>query len=146
MVCMIDHVKSEVFAFDGETIKVDEGVVPLINLLTSHGITARNSCEGVVLFIDQTHYEARNHRVEIRLVHDEVSMAFVQGLIVDSHFFDPKTSFWTIQFDSVPAGRNKGENRITLTFPPQDLQPLIDYIRMKEELAMFTKNVGDAFL
>lgn len=146
MTCMIDHTKTDLFAYDGETIKVDDGVVPLINLLTDHGITARNSCEGVVLFIDQTHYEARNHRVEIRLVHDKVSLAFVQGLLVDSHFFEGDKVFWKIEFDTVPAGNRKGEKRVTLSFPPQDLQPLIDYIRMKEELAMFTKNVGDAFL
>lgn len=135
MVCMIDHKKTELFAFDGESIKVDEGVVGLVTLLTNHRISARSCCEGVVLLIDQTHYEARNHRCEIRMVHDDISLAFIQGLLVDSQFFDNDKAFWKIEFNTVPAGPYKGEHRITIHFPPQDLQPLIDYIKIKEELA-----------
>lgn len=146
MVCIIDHKKIEVFAFDGESIKIDEGMVPLASLLNKHRISVRGACEGVVLFIDQTHYEARNHRCELRMVHDEISLAFVQGLMIDSQFFDSAKAFWRIEFDRIPAGVRKGEQRITLNFPPQDLQPLVDYIKIKEELALMdTVDYGSIF-
>jgi len=141
MVCMIDHKKTDVIAFDGESVKVDEGVVGLVTLLTSHRISVRNCCEGEVLLIDQTHFEARNHRCEVRMLHNDISLAFIRGIFMDSQFFEAEKVLWQIQFDTVPAGIRKGERRITIYFPPQDLPHLIDYITMKDELAKFHKEI-----
>ena len=142
MQCMIDHEKVELTAYDGGTAKIDIDMEPLSTMLTRHRIVVRKACQGRVRFIDQTHYEAGGHRAEIWLVHDDISMAFLQGLLIDSHFFSRK-NFWTIQFDWVPNGPHKDEKRISLSFPPQDIQPLIDYIKMKDEMVMINTFNGD---
>ena len=133
----VDHEKLEGVSYDGENVRVDSGTMLLFRALTDHRMIVRAICQGHVLFADQTHYEARQHRAEVRLVHDEVSLAFVRGLMLDSHFFEADKVLWDIQFDWVPFGERKGERRVTLSFPPQDIQGLIDYISMKDTLARF---------
>lgn len=139
MRCTTDHEKVERTSYDGESIRIDAPMVALVDLLMEHRISVRNACEGTVLFIDQTHYEARPHRAEVRMIHDEVSLAFVRGLMVDSHFFEAEKILWDIRFDRVPGGPRKDERRITICFPPQDTEALITYIKMKEGLAKFRK-------
>lgn len=136
MICY-DHEKVELTNRDGDVSRIDSGMVKLVELLISHGIIVRNACEGHALFVDQTHYDARKYRSEIRVVHDDISLAFVRGLIVDSHFFQADKVLWSIEFDSIPFGPTKGEKRITLSFPQQDIDGLVNYISMRESLSNF---------
>lgn len=120
----------------GEPIRADSGIAELVQKCTDHRMVVRGSCQGYDdIYKDPTHYAAGQYRAYLNLKRDEITMAFVQGLIMDSHFFMADKVLWDIVFDRIPHGDNKDENRITLVFPAQDIKPLIDYFEMKNSLA-----------
>lgn len=127
---------------DGGTIEVDVDLVPLITHLHQLGISIDTSCQGAPKFVDQTENEARRYRAHVLMIRSKQSLELVRWLMNGTDIFLDEKICWTIEFDRSP---DDNINRISLCFPHQDIQRLVDLLQAREDREAFIKMVSGAF-
>ncbi|AWN03445.1 hypothetical protein PBI_COUNT_124 [Microbacterium phage Count] len=114
------------YPFTGESVHIDEKMVPLMDILWKAGVETQFCCEGDHKFIDPTEWDARDHRAYILMTRTDNSLEFVKLLLGSFYAFTAEKVSWTIEFDRNP---HDDVNRILLRFPQHDILPLVEFIR-----------------
>lgn len=124
---------------DGSIDRFDADIAPLVQLLFERGVIERHSCQGDPFMVDQTRYEGREHRAYIMLEHNDEARDFLSMLIASFPAFREEKVSWSIEIDQEPLRkftlieRYNPKPRITIRFPHQDIQKLIDWLKDHRE-------------
>lgn len=131
---MCNHPHVELTRPDGTIDEFDADIAPLAQLLFKRGIIERFSCQGDPFFIDQTRYEARDHRAYIMVENTPEALMFLSDLAGSFPAWRQEAVSWTIEIDQAPLRKfmrpeqHNPKPRITFRFPHQDILNLTMWI------------------
>lgn len=136
------HEKVTIANLKSDSMDVDVDMTPLVLWLLNMGIDVDASCQGAPKFVDQTEYDARHYVAFIRMIRTTESLDFVKWLVNDTDIFEDEKVLWSIEFDRSP---NDNINRIRLSFPHQDIQRLLELLRIENDKKEFVDMVSSIF-
>lgn len=110
---------------NGNCILVDTGMAELLHLMWERGYDTNFSCQGKVMFKDQTVWSNRLHRAYISMPRTKKNFDLVQKIMAGFYaFYNNSKILWHIEFDK---HRDQGV-RIVLRFPNSDIPKLVTFI------------------
>lgn len=145
---MCNHPHVHVTRPDGAPDRFDEDIYPLVNLMFEQGIMERFSCQGDPFFVDQTRYEARDHRAYIMVEATPEAYTFLSNLAISYPGFREETRSWSIEIDQEPLRkfmspeRHNPKPRIIFRFPHQDILKLTVWMLEYKERMNLLDNLG----